>query len=436
MVLGIALVVLVGAGGLYGLVLPAHSQFRAARHRLAMSEQALEGTRRLATVRAADRLREANLFTPEEAAVFPAELARMANAAGVRLDSVTAHEAREVQPEGQPPMPAAEPGAPTFTLHMQRVQVRIAGSYDGIRRFISALEERRPTLLLDAVGIKLKGTDPGTLAADLTGGLHILQSSRPTPVPPTIAAAPEPGAGASPFGAVAAADTLPSGEETEPGPGTEPGPSPPEPEGPSVELPSHLPPPEVYEPGLEGPEPSEPEEVQPPPEPVIVLVGTVADARGGLAVFTVDGRRATYKAGEYITPTARLVRVDRHRATIGLIKEKGRPGERLLVPVGTRVTGLLPSPPPRAEEEPLPEVVSVIAGRGGSLAVLAEGGRSFQVRVGDSIPGGTYTVERIDSEGVVVTDGKTDRRLPIRKPGTARAGGAESPAIEPAQSGG
>jgi len=446
-VLGIGLAIVVMAAGVYGFVLPAHSQFQAARGRLTASRRELTNTQHLAGLRAADQLRQANLFTPEEAAVFPAELARMAGAAQVRLASVTAQKARVPQEEGQRPPAPAQPSVPSYALYEQQIAVRVEGRYDGVRRFVTALEARRPTLLLNAVGIKLKGADASILTGDLSGELYILQPSQPAPRPAAaVAVAPQPMAAGAPF-SVGPAGPAPTPRVERPEP---PRPTPPvaRPPAPVVKLPPLVPPPAVPGPGKEteptagtggAPPTVPPTTVQaPPPEPVIVLVGTIADKRGGLAILNVEGQRRTYAVGEYIAPKARLLRVDRQQATIGVIREKGKPGERLLVPVGSRVTGVEMSPPSEQAEEqkPLPEVVSVIAGRQGRLAVLGDAGGTFQVRLGDAIPGGSYTVERIDDQGVVVTDGKVHHRLPPRKPVTPKPSGSESHPTGAAPSGG
>jgi hypothetical protein len=173
----------------------------------------------------------------------------------------------------------------------------------------------------------------------------------------------------------------------------------------------------------------------PPPEPQIILVGTVADSAGGVALFEVDGQRRAVPGGEFITPNARLLRVERDRVVIGAATSDGRPsGQRIVTLVGGRITGIPGTPAAEPQEPGLPQVVSIISGQRGAFAVLTDGVSPFDARAGDRLPSGGYTVERVDSAGVIVTDGRRHIRLSPYRPATQPP--VQPPSGPPSASGG
>lgn len=153
------------------------------------------------------------------------------------------------------------------------------------------------------------------------------------------------------------------------------------------------------------------------------LAGTIRAKGRGVAVIDSGGRRFTFKEGAQLAPGVRLRSVGAGHITIDsqpLLR--GQPVTQL-VRVGEPLRGVALEEPGSGEQ--YPQIVCILQGEDGPVAVVREGAQAYTVRPGDVLAGGV-TVKRIDENGVVMEAHGDELRLTVPRLESPKAGGSGS----------
>jgi hypothetical protein len=160
------------------------------------------------------------------------------------------------------------------------------------------------------------------------------------------------------------------------------------------------------------------------------LAGTVRARGRGVAVLESGGMRFTFTEGAELAPGVRLANVDTGKVTI--LKQPQLRGEPqvLVARVGEPLRGVTIQAPGSVDQ--YPQIVCILKGEGGPVAVVREGGQAYTVRPGDVLAGGVR-IKDIGADCVVMEAHGDELRLsvPQLEGPSAVGSGAASPASPP-----
>jgi len=151
------------------------------------------------------------------------------------------------------------------------------------------------------------------------------------------------------------------------------------------------------------------------------LAGTIRANGRGVAVIDSGGRRFTFKEGAQLAPGVNLRSVGAGHVTIDsqpLLR--GHPVTQV-VRVGEPLRGVVLEAPGGGEQ--YPQIVCILQGENGPVAVVREGAQAYTVRPGDVLAGGV-TVKRIDENGVVMEAHGDELHLTAPRLESPKAGGS------------
>ena len=167
------------------------------------------------------------------------------------------------------------------------------------------------------------------------------------------------------------------------------------------------------------------------------LAGTIRGSGQGIAVVESGGTRLTFTEGAELAPGVKLANVDAGQVTIQ--KQPLLRGERdsFVVRVGEPLRGVTIQAPGSVPE--YPQIVCILQGDDGPVAVVREGEQAYMVRPGDVLAGGV-SIKRIDADAVVMEAHGDELRLAVptlagsAKPNFRTGAGVQLPATAPSPS--
>jgi len=129
------------------------------------------------------------------------------------------------------------------------------------------------------------------------------------------------------------------------------------------------------------------------------LAGTIRARGRGVAVIDSSGMRFTFKEGAQLAPGVKLSSIGTGYVTIeSQPLLRGQPSTQV-VRIGEPLRGITLQAPGSGEQ--YPQIVCILQGDNGPVAVVREGDQAYTVRPGDVLAGGV-TIKRIDENGVVM----------------------------------